>query len=52
MRDDATDGNNAFYILAAVVLTSPFYLNDFADLYVKDWGWWLFIDYVGVKVFR
>ncbi len=37
--------------MAAVVLTGPFYLNDFANLYVKDWRWWLLIDYAAVKFF-
>ena len=32
-------------------MASPFYLNDFANIYVKNWRWWLFIDYVGVKLF-
>jgi membrane protease YdiL (CAAX protease family) len=45
------DGKNRIYILALVLLASPFYLNDFANMYVKNWRWWLFIDYVGVKLF-
>jgi membrane protease YdiL (CAAX protease family) len=45
------DGKNRIYILALVLLTSPFYLNDFANMYVTNWRWWLFIDYVGVKLF-
>ncbi|MCD4715348.1 MAG: CPBP family intramembrane metalloprotease [Desulfobacterales bacterium] len=32
-------------------MASPFYLNDFASIYVKSWRWWLFIDYAGVKLF-
>jgi membrane protease YdiL (CAAX protease family) len=31
------------------ILVAPFYLNDFASIYVADWRWWLAIDYVGVK---
>jgi len=42
---------NGLYILAAVLLAGPFYLNDFANMYVRDWRWWLFLDYVGVKLF-
>ena len=42
---------NRFYILVLVLLASPFYLNDFANIYVKDWRWWLFIDYAGLKLF-
>lgn len=39
------------HILVLVLLVSPFYLNDFASIFIKDWRLWLFIDYVGVKVF-
>ena len=39
------------HILVLVLLLSPFYLNDFASIFVKDWHLWLFIDYVGVKFF-
>ncbi len=44
-------GKNKLYILALILLVSPFYLNDFSNMYVKNWRWWLFIDYVGVKLF-
>lgn len=37
--------------LAFVLLVSPFYLNDFASIYITDWRLWLLIDYVGVKLF-
>lgn len=36
--------------LAVVLLLGPFYLNDFANLYVTDWRTWLGIDYFGVKL--
>ncbi len=39
------------YLAVFVVLATPFYLNDFANIYVKSWAWWLFIDYTGVKLF-
>ncbi|HIG56181.1 MAG TPA: CPBP family intramembrane metalloprotease [Candidatus Latescibacteria bacterium] len=39
------------YCLVLVLLTSLFYLNDFSNMYVKSWRWWLFIDYVSVKLF-
>lgn len=39
------------HILALILLVSPFYLNDFASIFIKDWRLWLFIDYVGVKLF-
>jgi len=32
-----------------VVLSLPFYLNDFASIAVDDWRTWLVIDYVSVK---
>ncbi|MFC1580264.1 CPBP family intramembrane glutamic endopeptidase [Thermodesulfobacteriota bacterium] len=51
MEKTVTDGKDGLYILAVVLLASPFYLNDFANLYVKDWRWWLFLDYAGVKFF-
>ena len=32
-------------------MITPFYLNDLSNIYVKDWRWWVFIDYVSVKLF-
>jgi uncharacterized protein len=43
-------GTTGLYILVLVLLVSPFYMNDFANIFIKDWRLWLFIDYVGVKV--
>ena len=51
MQENGKDGQNRIYILALILLASPFYLNDFANIYVKNWRWGLFIDYVGVKLF-
>jgi membrane protease YdiL (CAAX protease family) len=42
---------NGIYVVALFLLASPFYLNDFSNIYIKDWRWWLFIDYTGVKLF-
>ena len=39
------------HVLVLVALASPFYLNDFANIFVKDWRLWLLLDYVGVKLF-
>ena len=39
------------YVLALFLLAGPFYLNDFSNIYVKDWRWWLLIDWASVKVF-
>lgn len=36
--------------VALVLLASPFYLNDFANLFIKDWRLWLLIDYLAVKL--
>ena len=43
-------GTTGLHILVLVLLVSPFYLNDFGNLFIKDWRLWLFIDYVGVKL--
>jgi len=34
-----------------LLLVLPFYLNDYSDIYVSNWRWWLFIDYASVRVF-
>ena len=39
------------YIMVLILFISPFYLNDFSSIYIKDWRWWLFIDYTAVKLF-
>lgn len=39
-----------FHPLVLVALAVPFYLNDFASIYLTDWRWWLAIDYLGVKL--
>lgn len=39
------------HILVFILLVSPFYLNDFANIYIEDWRLWLGIDYIGVKLF-
>lgn len=51
MQENGKKGNNELYILAVVLLASPFYLNDFTNMYIKNWRWWLFVDYVGLKFF-
>jgi hypothetical protein len=37
--------------IVLVPLVLPFYLNDFANIHIDDWRAWLWIDYVGVKLF-
>ncbi|MFH1428882.1 MAG: CPBP family intramembrane glutamic endopeptidase, partial [Candidatus Margulisiibacteriota bacterium] len=44
-------GKNKLYTLILILLITPFYLNDISNIYVKDWRWWVFIDYVSVKLF-
>ncbi len=51
MRENRKEGNDRLYILAVVLLAGPFYLNDFANIYIKNWCGWLAIDYIGVKFF-
>lgn len=46
-----TSESNARYLAVLLAIASPFYLNDFASIYVKDWRWWLAIDYMAVKLF-
>ncbi len=43
--------NNMRYILALILLSVPFYLNDFSNIFIKDWRLWLSIDYIFVKLF-
>lgn len=38
-------------ILALILLAGPFYLNDFASIFIRDWRLWLFVDYAAVKLF-
>jgi membrane protease YdiL (CAAX protease family) len=37
------------YIFTAILMVGPFYLNDFSNIFISDWRWWLFIDYTAVK---
>jgi len=46
-----SENNHMLYLIALILLAAPFYLNDFANIFVKSWQCWLFIDYVGVKLF-
>lgn len=42
---------NNHYITALILLSSPFYLNDFTNIYINDWVLWLWIDYITTKLF-
>ena len=46
-----TRENDARYLAVLAVLAAPFYLNDFAGIFIQDWRGWLAIDYVAVKLF-
>ena len=37
-------------VLALILLVSPFYLNDFASIFIKDWRLWLLVDFAAVKL--
>jgi membrane protease YdiL (CAAX protease family) len=50
-RDEFSGGEPKHPITVVILLCLPFYLNDLNDIYVKDWRWWLLIDYVAVKLF-
>lgn len=50
VSENSTHTENRLQLLAAILLAVPFYLNDFANIYVGDWRWWLLIDYLGVKL--
>lgn len=53
IRDGAFSaaGQTAHSPWILIILCIPFYLNDFSNIFVKDWRWWLVIDYAGVKLF-
>lgn len=42
---------NSLYFIVLMTLCLPYYLNDFSDIYIKDWRLWLAIDYIAVKLF-
>lgn len=44
-------GKMPIHILALILLTGPFFLNDFTSIFVKDWRLWLIMDAVSVKLF-
>jgi membrane protease YdiL (CAAX protease family) len=50
-RGFPVSAGNTRYLVVFAVLATPFYLNDFAGIFIADWRWWLAIDYVAVKLF-
>ncbi|MDF1593184.1 MAG: CPBP family intramembrane metalloprotease [Desulfobacterales bacterium] len=51
--DDASPGSGQKlrFPWVLIILCLPFYLNDLSNIFIKDWRWWLFIDYASVKLF-
>jgi hypothetical protein len=47
----SSEEKNKRHILVLILLSVPFYLNDFSDIYVTDWRLWILIDYTAVKLF-
>jgi len=52
-QDDESSavGQRATSVWTLILLCAPFYLNDFSNIFVTNWRWWLLIDYTGVKLF-
>ncbi|HIJ54890.1 MAG TPA: CPBP family intramembrane metalloprotease [Deltaproteobacteria bacterium] len=46
-----SDARPEYGMLTAILIFAPFYLNDFSNIFISDWRWWLFIDYVFVRLF-
>lgn len=42
--------NDRIYLLSFLLLVVPYYLNDFANIFIRDWRLWLLIDYVVMKL--
>jgi CAAX protease family protein len=51
MDAESTSSQSRREILIVTVLTLPFLLNDFANIFVKDYRLWLAIDYIATKAF-
>jgi membrane protease YdiL (CAAX protease family) len=45
-----TTADRARLTLWVALIAAPFYLNDFASIFVKAWQAWLAIDYIAVKL--
>ncbi|MBN2439027.1 MAG: CPBP family intramembrane metalloprotease [Deltaproteobacteria bacterium] len=50
-RDGSSGGELKHPVAVVILLCLPFYLNDLNDIFVKDWRWWLLIDFAAVKLF-
>jgi membrane protease YdiL (CAAX protease family) len=50
-RPLGTESAGRIYVPILILLCTPFYLNDFTNIYITDWRLWLLIDYTSVKGF-
>jgi uncharacterized protein len=50
MRNDGSWRSDGLSPWLLILLILPFYLNDFASIFIDDWRVWLTIDYLGVKL--
>ena len=50
MRNNGSRRSDGLSLSFLFLLILPFYLNDFAGIYIDDWRVWLTIDYLGVKL--
>lgn len=41
---------NHFFLIVLLLLSGPFFLNDFVNIYVNHWQLWLSIDYIFTKL--
>ena len=46
-----SDERPEYGMLTAILIFAPFYLNDFSNIFISNWRWWLFIDYIFVRLF-
>jgi membrane protease YdiL (CAAX protease family) len=47
----AQQSQRRFTSLALICIAVPFYLNDFANIFIPHWGHWLAIDYLFAKTY-
>lgn len=45
------DEKSEYRMFTAILIFAPFYLNDFSNIFISNWQWWLFIDYIFVRLF-
>ena len=45
------DERPEYGMLTAILIFAPFYLNDFSNIFISDWRWWLSVDYIFARLF-